>query len=132
MHTDIGVRVSSIQKTIDQFLHFCNLAFRFCQAVHLTNGVYGGISYRYLHDRPGNPDNSLTASGYFISDAAINYRHNNYELGISVENLFNSTWNESQVAYTARLKNEPQAVEQISYTPGVPFYPKLKFAVFFK
>jgi len=99
---------------------------------HLTNGLYGGISYRYLHGRPGNSDNSLTASGYFIADAAINYRHKNYEMGLSVENLFNAAWNESQVAYTARLKNEPQAVEQISYTPGVPFFPKLKFAVFFK
>jgi len=97
----------------------------------LKNGMYGGISYRYLHDRPGNTDNTLTARGYFTTDLTINYRHKNYELGLSIENLFNSVWDESQIAYTTRLKNEVQPVEQISYTPGVPFYPKFKLTVFF-
>lgn len=99
--------------------------------VKLKNGFYGGISYRYLHDRPGNSNNTLTARGYFITDLTINYKHKFYELGLSVENLFNNVWDESQIAYTSRLKNESQAVEQISYTPGVPFYPKLKLTVFF-
>lgn len=36
-----------------------------------------------------------------------------------------------QIAYTTRLKNETQLVEQISYTPGVPFYTKFKRTVFF-
>lgn len=98
---------------------------------HLKNGLYGGISYRYLHDRPGNTDNTLTARGYFITDLTVNYRHKYYELGLSVENLFNSVWDESQIAYTTRLKNETVPVEQISYTPGVPFYPKFKLTVFF-
>jgi len=98
---------------------------------HSKNGFYGGISYRYLHDRPGDSDNTLTARGYFITDLTVNYRHKNYELGLAIENLFNVVWDESQIAYIARLKNEANAVEQISYTPGVPFFPKLKFTRYF-
>jgi len=101
-------------------------------AFNCKNGLYGGISCRYLHNRPGNADNSLIAHGYFITDAAVNYRHKRYEIGLAIENLFNTTWNESQIAYTTRLKNESTSTEQTSYTPGVPFYPKLKWAMFFK
>jgi hypothetical protein len=31
----------------------------------------------------------------------------------------------------SRLKNEPNAVEEIHFTPGVPFFARLKLAVFF-
>ncbi len=97
----------------------------------LKNGINGGISYRYLHDRAANADYSLTARGYFITDLAVNYTQKRYELGLSIENLFNRAWDESQIAYTSRFKNETAPVEQVSYTPGVPFFAKLKLSVFF-
>jgi outer membrane receptor protein involved in Fe transport len=95
------------------------------------NGLNGGISYRYLHDRSANADYSLTALGYFLCDLTVNYTQKKYELGLAVENLFNQSWNESQVEYLSRLKNETQAVDEVSYTPGVPFFLKLKCSVFF-
>ena len=96
------------------------------------NNVWnGGINYRYLHDRAGNEDYSLTAKGYFITDLAINYTKKKYEIGLTVENLFNVKWDESEIDYTSQLKNENAPVDQMSYIPGVPFFPKLKFAVFF-
>ena len=101
------------------------LDFRF------KNGVNGGLSYRYLHDRAANSDYSLTARGYFITDLTINYTRKKYEFGLAIENLFNSQWDESQFEYTSQLKNEKAPVDQVSYTPGVPFFAKLKFAVFF-
>jgi hypothetical protein len=94
-------------------------------------GWNGGISYRYLHDRAGNSTYSLTALGYWVTDLAVNYTKKNYEIGLSIENLFNVTWNESQFEYISRLKNEANAVDEMSYTPGVPFFAKLKFTIFF-
>jgi len=96
-----------------------------------SKGWNGGISYRYLHDRAGNEDYTLTAKGYFVTDLAVNYTRKKYEVGLTFENLFNIKWYESEIEYTSRLKNETAPVDQMSYIPGVPFFPKLKFAVFF-
>ncbi len=97
----------------------------------LKNGINGGISYRYLHNRAANTDYSLTARGYFITDLAVNYTRKRYEVGVAIENLFNQQWDESQFEYISQLKNETKPVDQVSYTPGVPFYAKLKLSVFF-
>jgi hypothetical protein len=98
---------------------------------HLASGFNGGISYRYLHDRPANEDNTLVAKGYFITDLSLNYTQKRYEAGLSVENLLNRSWNEGQFAYTSRLRHEPAPVDDVSFTPGTPFFAKLKLTVFF-
>ncbi len=95
------------------------------------DGLNGGISYRYMHDRPANADYSLIAKGYFLTDLTANYTKKNYEIGLSIENLFNTTWDETEIEYITRLKNEPAPVDELSYTAGVPFFAKLKFSVFF-
>ena len=41
--------------------------------------------------------------------------------GISILNLFNTEWNETQFATTSRLQNEPEPVDEINFTPGTPF-----------
>jgi hypothetical protein len=97
----------------------------------LSCGFNGGISYRYLHDRPANETNTLTALGYFVTDLAVNYTRKKFEIGLSVENLLNTTWNESQFEYTSRLKGETRPVDEVSYTPGTPFFAKLKCSIFF-
>jgi hypothetical protein len=107
------------------FTSTAGLDFRF------PKGWNGGISYRYMHDRPGNEDNTLTASGYFITDMTVNYTKKKYEIGLIVENLFDTQWKESQFEELSRLKNETRPVDELSYTPGIPFFAKLKFSVFF-
>ncbi len=97
----------------------------------LKNGINGGISYRYLHNRPANSDNTLTARGYFITDLTINYTQKRYEVGLAIENLFNRQWDESQFEYISQLKGETAPIDQVSYTPGVPFFAKLKVTLFF-
>ena len=97
----------------------------------LPNGWNGGISYRYLHNRPANETNTLTALGYFVTDLSVNYTKKKYEIGLAIENLFDQQWNESQFGYTSRLKNETTPVDEVSYTPGTPFFAKLKLSVFF-
>jgi TonB-dependent Receptor Plug Domain/CarboxypepD_reg-like domain len=95
------------------------------------NGLNGGISYRYLHNRAANEDYTLTAYGYFITDLTANYTRKKFEIGLSIENLFNQNWNEAQFEYVSRLKYEKFPVDEVSYTPGVPLFAKVKFSVFF-
>ena len=99
--------------------------------VKFPNGINGGLSYRYMKDRPANQDNSLTAQGYFVTDLTVNYTCKKYELGLEVQNLFNTKWREAQFEVESRMKNEPAPVDDISFTPGTPFFAKLKLAVFF-
>ena len=94
-------------------------------------GINGGISYRFIKDRPANEDNSITAKGYLILDGSINFTKPKYEIGMVAENLLNTKWNEAQFATESRLKDEPASVTELHYTPGMPFFMKVKFAVFF-
>ena len=88
------------------------------------NGFSSSLSYRYIKDRPANEDNSIVAEGYFIMDANANYTFKNITLGVSVENLLNQEWNEAQFATESRLQGEAESVEEIHFTPGVPFFLK--------
>jgi outer membrane receptor for Fe3+-dicitrate len=87
-------------------------------------GFGGSLRYRFLSDRPGNESNTLVAKGYFITDLILNYTQNRYQLAVSVENLFNIYWKEAQFDTESRLKNEPNSVDQINYTPGTPRFIK--------
>ncbi|CAN5258130.1 TonB-dependent receptor [soil metagenome] len=97
----------------------------------LKNGVNGGINYRYMHRRPGNNDYSLAAPGYYVTDLAVNYTTHRYELGLAIENLFNTKWTEFAAEENSRLKNEPAPVDQMSFTPGTPFFARVKITLFF-
>jgi outer membrane cobalamin receptor len=94
-------------------------------------GFNGGLNYRYIKNRPANEDNSIIAKGYFLLDASVNYTKLKYEIGVAVENILNIKWNEAQFATESRLQNEPAPVTELNFTPGTPFFARLKFAVFF-
>lgn len=104
-----------------------------------TGGIYykkqtgfnGAVSYRYIKDRAANEDNSIKAEGYFLLDASVNFTRPKYEIGFALENIFNIRWNEAQFATESRLKNEAAPVDELHYTPGSPFFARLKLAVFF-
>lgn len=85
----------------------------------------GALKYRYIGDRPANEDNSIVAAGYLVTDMNVNYRASkNINLGIAVENLFDTEWNETQFATESRLQNETASVEEIHFIPGTPFFIK--------
>lgn len=96
-----------------------------------ANGINGGISYRYMHRRPGNENYSLVADGYYVTDLKVNYTQKRYEIGLSVENLLNTKWNEFEAEEVTQLRSETAPVDQMSFTPGTPFYAKLRVALFF-
>jgi hypothetical protein len=95
------------------------------------NGINGGLSYRYMHSRAGNNTGKLQADGYYVTDLKLNYTQKRYEVGISIENLFNTKWNEFEAEEETRLKGEAAPVDQMSFTAGTPFFAKLRVAVFF-
>ncbi len=94
-------------------------------------GFNGGINYRYIKNRPANEDNSIVAKGYFLLDATVNYTRPTYEIGLAFENIFNRKWNEAQFATESRLMNEPAPVNELHYTPGTPFFARVKLVFFF-
>ena len=81
-----------------------------------------GIQFRYLQDRPANEDNSIVAKGYNITDVNASYQIGRIILGVTVENVFNQEWNETQFATESRLRNELNPVEEIHFTPGTPIF----------
>ena len=99
--------------------------------VKFANGINGGLSYRYMADRPANEDNSLIAKGYFVTDLTAFYTKRKYEFGFEIQNLFNTTWREEQFAVSSRLKNESAPVDQVNFTAGTPFFIKFIAAIFF-
>lgn len=96
-----------------------------------NKGFNASLRYRYLKNRPANEDNSIVAKGYMVTDASLSYAVQKLDIGIVIENLFNTTWNEAQFATTSRLKNEPAEVTELHFTPGNPFFIKLKLAFTF-
>lgn len=95
-------------------------------AIHHPSGISGGIRYRYIKDRPANEDGSITALGYFVTDANIDYTLKGLTFGVSVNNLFDVDWNEAQFATESRLRNESESVEELHFTPGTPFFAKAR------
>jgi outer membrane receptor protein involved in Fe transport len=87
--------------------------------------VTGNLRYRYLADRPANEDNSLVAKGYLLVDTNVTLNLKNIAVTLSVENLANTEWNEAQFETTSRLKDEPEPVTEIHFTPGSPRQLKL-------
>ena len=81
----------------------------------------GTINGKYLGDRPANEDYSLTAEGYVVIDAVLSYNWNKLTLGIQLQNITNTEWNETQFATESKLLNEQESVEEIHFTPGTPF-----------
>jgi outer membrane cobalamin receptor len=107
--------------------------------LYTTAGLYfrspkgwnGGWNARYMKDRPANANNSLMAQGYLLNDLTANYTRPHFEIGLEIQNLFNAQWRDAQYEIVSRLKHEPAPVDGISFTPGMPFFAKLKFAFFF-
>ena len=100
-------------------------------SLYNKTGFNGSLRYRYMGDRPANEDNSIVAKGYFVTDLQLNYTRHRYNIGLSIYNLFNQEWKETQFATESRLRNEAEPVEEIHFTAGSPFFAKGTLTVFF-
>ncbi len=95
------------------------------------NGFSGSLRYRFMDSRPANETGTVTAQGFFLVDAVVNYRLKNIVFGLTAENLLNSEWNEAQFNTESRLRNEAQSVSELHFTPGTPFFVKGSVTCFF-
>lgn len=93
------------------------------------NGLSGSLRYRYVADRPANEDNSIVAKGYFVNDALVNFNKGRFNYGLSIQNIFNVKWKETQFATESRLFEESTPSEEIHFTPGTPFNAKLSLMI---
>jgi hypothetical protein len=87
-----------------------------------AKGLNGSLRYRFMNNRPANEDNTIVAKGYFVLDLNVNYSLSKWEFGLSVQNLLNSKWYETQFDTESKLKSESVPVSEIHFTPGSPFY----------
>ena len=90
------------------------------------NGMNGSVRCRHMDHRPANEDNSVVADGYFLTDVVVNYTKPKYEIGFSIQNLFDVEWKEAQFDTESGLQNETQSVSEIHFTPGTPFFVKFQ------
>lgn len=97
----------------------------------LKDGFNGSLRYRYLGDRAANADYSLIAKGYFINDMVLNYTRPKYEIGLTINNLFNVRWKETQFETITRLKGQAP-VDGIAFTAGTKFAALLHLSYFLK
>ncbi len=95
------------------------------------SGFSGSLRYRYMADRPANEDNTIVARGYFVNDLQANYSRQHITLALSVQNLFNVRWKETQFATETRLRGEAAPITEICFTPGTPFFARLSLTYFF-
>ncbi|MES2590963.1 MAG: TonB-dependent receptor [Bacteroidota bacterium] len=97
----------------------------------LKRGFEAGIRYRYMANRPANGLNTVVAHGYNVVDFTANYKTKHLKIGLVVENLLNTLWNEAQFDTESRLPFESQSVSELHFTPGTPFSAKLTVGYLF-
>lgn len=93
-------------------------------------GWNGSLRYRHIADRPANNTNTVLAKGYFLVDATLNYSTKKWEAGISIQNMLNTKWKETQFYTESRLQNEASPVSEIHFTPGTPFFARFSLKFF--
>lgn len=89
----------------------------------------GSLRYRHMARRPANEDNSLVAKGYLVSDLQANYTFKRQQVSLSIQNLLNTRWKETQFATESRLRHEAAPVEEIHFTPGSPFFARFSWSL---
>jgi len=81
----------------------------------------GRLGMRQIGPRPATSDGALVVPGYAIFDFTAAYRWKFIEVSASVENVFDSKWEEAAFAYVSRLPGEPAAgVNDTDFTAGAP------------
>ncbi len=92
-------------------------------------GWNGSLRYRYMGNRPANETNTVVAKGYFVVDGAINFTKKKWEAGLSVQNVLNTKWKETQFDTESQLKTETTPVSEIHFTAGTPFFARLSLTI---
>ncbi|MDF5734680.1 MULTISPECIES: TonB-dependent siderophore receptor [unclassified Nostoc] len=66
-------------------------------------GFGGGIGFNYVGDNKPDSSNTFTIPSYFLTDAALYYRNNNFSVGLNLNNIFNVRYYEASFDYLQRI-----------------------------
>lgn len=113
-------------------------------------GIYGRASVLYIASRPATEDAFITAAGFARVDASLGYKHQRFEVTVTLQNALNTAWREAQFANVSRLPNEQssancpassrasvgesgafQGCEDLHFTPGAPINVQASVSLFF-
>jgi TonB family protein len=98
----------------------------------LPFGFRARIGMRQIGPRPATTNGELVVPGYAIFDLTAAYRWRFVELSASLENIFNTPWEEAAFDYVSRLPGEPAAgVNDVDFTPGDPINVYVALTFFF-
>ncbi|MBW4664980.1 MAG: TonB-dependent receptor [Chroococcus sp. CMT-3BRIN-NPC107] len=75
-----------------------------------AQGLGFGVGFNFVGEREGNLDNSFQADSYFLTNAAIFYRRDNWRFGFNFKNLFD-------INYIEAVENDRSGAN----SPGEPF-----------
>lgn len=75
-------------------------------------GLGFGIGFNYVGERQGDSANSFEVDSYFLTNAALFYRRENWRLGLNFKNLFNVDYTNSRGRFGSRTS---------AGLPGEPF-----------
>ncbi|MBC8042105.1 MAG: TonB-dependent receptor [Rhizobacter sp.] len=136
LYADLDVNLSRGRyKDAAEGEDFIALAPTFTSVGGLTarypNGLEGSLRYRHLSAAPAIEDNSVQTRGYTVFDLTLGFRTPAYKIGLTVENLFNTNWNEAQFETESQLRNETAPVQELHFTPGTPVNVKGSISYFF-
>ncbi|MHC5821295.1 MAG: TonB-dependent siderophore receptor [Nostoc sp.] len=74
-------------------------------------GFGGGVGLFYVGDREGDLTNTYTLPSYVRTDAALYYRHDNFQAALNFKNLFDVLYYEGAYNINRVFPGEPFAVE---------------------
>ena len=136
LYSDVNLNICNPQyldeKRAENYIPLAPLTTATSGIYYVTKtGITAGLQGRYMANRPANETNTIVAKGYLVADANCTYQWRRLELGVVVENVFNTRWNEAQFATESRLKNESTPTTEIHFTPGTPIFAKLKCTLTF-
>lgn len=75
-------------------------------------GLGGGLGINYIGERPGDLNNSFTLDSYFLTNAALFYRRDNWKFALNFRNLFDVEYTNSRGGFGSRTN---------AGLPGEPF-----------
>lgn len=68
----------------------------FASFSNYLQGFAAALRFRYLADRPANEERTFTAQGFALLDLLLRYRWRNVEASLSLLNLTDTAWRQSQ------------------------------------
>lgn len=91
-------------------LHSANLWTTYEIQTGALQGLGVGAGFNYVSDRFGDLDNSFKLGSYFLTNAAIFYRRNNWRAAVNFKNVFNVVYSNSAFGNTRIDVGEPLTV----------------------